>query len=93
MRKAYVEAGEKTNREWGKTDPIILLLFKSNQGDQFYLSIQNAVKRETLEKETRSFEVTGLDTSIWDSLLKAKFDQYKIPWRKPRFCLNLYRTK
>lgn len=93
MRKAYSEAGEKTNRESGKKDLIMLLLFKANRGDQFYLSIRNAVKKENLEKETLSFEVTGLDTSIWNSLLKTKFDQYKIPWRKPRFCLNLYGTK
>lgn len=95
VHKAYLntrDSVERKNKKWGKRDPTDLIFFSEINGDQFYLSIQNAVKKQYLENGTCCFEIIGLDTSLWDSLLKAKFDQYKIPWRKPRFYLNLSRT-
>jgi hypothetical protein len=95
LLKSYSDAQasvERKNQEQMEKEPTCFLVFNGEDGHIFYLSIRNAVKKQYLEKGTWAFEVIGLDTSIWDSLLKTKFDQYKISWRKPSFCLNLFRT-
>lgn len=95
IRKTYTDnhdSGERKIEEWGEQDPTCLLLFIGEAEEHSYLSIRNAVKKQYLENGTWSFEINGLDTTIWDSLLKTKFNQYKIPWRKPGFHLNLSQT-